>query len=227
MSLLLLAAGCEGQDWPGRPRPPEKPTARDEFNDLYKRHCSGCHGKDGDLGPAPPLNDQLFLAIVPDEELLMVVADGRPGTLMPAWAKRKGGPLSDEQVKVLAAGIKPRWATSAKPEGDIPPYAPDDDKPGGDKAEGAKVFATACANCHGPEGRGGSRGSVNDPAFLALLSDQALRRLVITGRTDLGMPAYDGIAGRTPAFKPLTSKEVGDLVALMAYWRVGGSAEGK
>ena len=65
----------------------------------------------------------------------------------------------------------------------------------GNKDEGLKVFARACASCHGDRGQGRqsdgkSVGAINDPDFLALISDQALRRYVITGRLDLGMPDY-------------------------------------
>jgi cytochrome c oxidase cbb3-type subunit 3/ubiquinol-cytochrome c reductase cytochrome c subunit len=66
-------------------------------------------------------------------------------------------------------------------------------------------------------------GAINNQAFLALISDQALRRTIITGRPDLGMPAYDGKAGRKPDFRALTSAEIDDLVALLRYWRQGGS----
>jgi hypothetical protein len=94
------------------------------------------------------------------------------------------------------------------------------------------VFARACAGCHGPQGQGGKNGgrqvgAINNPAFLALISDQELRRLAITGRPDLGMPAYDGKEGRPPDFRPLTSAEINDLVALLASWRLGGPANGK
>ena len=65
-------------------------------------------------------------------------------------------------------------------------------------------------------------GAINNPAFLVLVSDQALRRLAITGRPDLGMPAYDGKVGRPPDFQPLSSAEIDNVVALLAYWRQGG-----
>jgi hypothetical protein len=78
--------------------------------------------------------------------------------------------------------------------------------------------------CHGDQGQGGDdAGALKEPAFLALISDQALRRLVITGRPDLGMPAYDGTDGRGPRFRPLTSAEIDDVVALLASWRQGGT----
>jgi cytochrome c oxidase cbb3-type subunit III len=228
---VFLAAGC---DWHIQSEPPPRPVPAEDvvdFSTLYRQNCAGCHGSNGVLGPAPPLNDPIFLAIVPDAELLRVVAEGRRGTLMPAWAREKGGPLTEKQVQVLAGGIKTQkqWQDSSKPEADIPPYKAPPDQVAGNREAGARVFATACADCHGEQGRGrkgadgAEIGSVRDPAFLALLSDQALRRLVITGRPDLGMPGYGPAARRQATFTPLTSGDVSDVVALLAYWRVNGS----
>ena len=86
------------------------------------------------------------------------------------------------------------------------------------------MFARACAGCHGSHGQGGRDGerhigAINNQAFLMLTSDQALRRYAITGRPDLGMPAFDGTSGRAPDFRPLSSAEIDDLVSLLAYWR--------
>jgi mono/diheme cytochrome c family protein len=227
---LLLAAGC---DLPGKPKPDERPVPADQVKDfgaLYATHCAGCHGADGKLGPAPPLNDPIFLAIVPDEELLRVVSEGRAVTPrqkspMPAFARDRGGPLTTQQVQVVAQGIKARW-DGAVPTGEPPPYLPPQEA--GDKNRGAKVFALACAACHGDQGQGGEQaGAINDSAFLALISDQELRRLVITGRGDLGMPDYSDIEWRSREFEPLTSGDVNDLVALLRYWRQSGPSEGK
>ena len=223
---------------------------------MYGTHCAGCHGADGKLGPAPPLNDPIFLAIVPDAELFRVISEGRAVTSgqkspMPAFGLGKSTPLTAdqakvlaefsaetdigaepksrltvEQVKVLAAGIKQRWGPPASPASSVPPYLTPAGAGRGRRDEGARVFARACAGCHGTHGQGtsGERpvGAINNPAFLALVSDQALRRLAITGRPDLGMPAYDGKDGRPPDFQPLTSAEIDDVVALLAYWRQGG-----
>jgi mono/diheme cytochrome c family protein len=91
----------------------------------------------------------------------------------------------------------------------------------GDKDRGAKVFAQACAGCHGPTGAGtpDQAGAINDPAFLALISDQALRRYVITGRPDLGMPSYNEKTQRDAGFQPMTSRDIADVVALLGHWR--------
>ena len=55
-------------------------------------------------------------------------------------------------------------------------------------------------------------GAIHDPDLLSLASDQFLRRLVITGRPDLGMPDFAGASGREPDFQPLSSQEIADLV---------------
>jgi hypothetical protein len=75
---------------------------------------------------------------------------------------------------------------------------------------------------------GGLVGAINDPAFLSLISDQALRRIAITGRPDLApsMPDFADDNSRPPNYQPLTSREITDLVAFLASWRQGGSAHG-
>ncbi len=222
IGLLLLLAGC---DWPGKPKDADRAIPADQIKDfgtLYSTHCAGCHGADGKNGPAPPHNDPLFLAMVPDDVLLHVIMEGREGTPMTAFAKNNGGPLTDEQINIVAKGIKQHWATWENVKERPPPYLLSSAKPG-DKKAGLKVFARDCAMCHGERGQGGEdAGAINDPVFLALVSDQALRRYIITGRPDFGMPNY---VERGDA--DLTSQQINDLIALLAYWRVGGSVNDK
>jgi mono/diheme cytochrome c family protein len=103
---LLIINGC---DFPGRPKPADRPVPADEvldFGVLYGQNCAGCHGADGKLGPAPPLNDPLFRAIVPQEEVESIVSNGRSKTLMPAFGKENGGTLTAAQIQVLVHEIK-------------------------------------------------------------------------------------------------------------------------
>ena len=253
--LAVLAAGC---GFPGRPNPEDRPMPPDRevrFTVLYRENCAGCHGAAGSLGPAPPLNDPVFRAIVPDKVLENVISQGRAGTLMPAFAHAHGGTLTATQIQILvhevkgtpyriveasdgeashieivndAEGVAPQWGPPGSLKSGAPPYLAEPLKGNsstGDDKRGAEVFARACASCHGGQGRGGenegrSIGSIRDPAFLALLSNQALRRLAITGRPDLGMPNFAQKHGRSADFQPLTDKDVNDLVALLATWRL-------
>ncbi len=228
--VLSIGSGC---DWRGRPTPEDRPvpaTAVVNFAELYRVNCAGCHGLTGSHGPAPPLNDQLFLEIVPADVLEDVIRSGRAGTPMPAFGAGQGGTLTDEQVRALADGLKSHWFEGNKSETTKPPtYLAVNEvtAPGENQPPGAKLFAVACAGCHGQDGHGGSAGALNDAAFLTLISDQALRRLVITGRPDLGMPTFAEDEGRGPDFKPLNSQQVSALVALLADWRVTASSQSR
>ncbi len=213
---LLCCAGCF-DSLPGKPTEAERyrrPNTIMDFATLYKTHCSGCHGANGDWGPAPPLNDPMFLAICSDEELKKILTYGRPGTPMPAIAKQHGGALTDAQIDSLIAGIRKTWGKEVTPsDPPIPKYLPPE--AAGNVEAGKDLFASHCAGCHGNAGRGGDMaGALNDSGFLGTVSDQLLRRIIITGRPDLGMPNY-----RDAGSKPLTSEEIADLVALLASWR--------
>jgi len=236
---LVILAGCN-RDLPGKPNLADRPVPADQITDfavLYGTYCAGCHGADGRLGPAPPLNDAIFLTIVPDEELLKNINEGRPGTPMPAFSRQRGGPLTDKQVRAVAEGIKPKWLAAdadrkerSKLAGDLPGYTfiPAQKAGAGDEAatteaiaRGQQLFAVACAECHGADGAGDGAGRLNDPDFLLLASNQMLRRIIITGRPDLGMPNFAVTDGRGQDFRPLSSADIDDLVALLASWRGG------
>ncbi len=113
--LALVLVGC---DFPGQRSAQIRVVPADEvlgFDALYATNCAGCHGPDGRLGPAPPLNDPLFLKIVPDAVVQDVIRDGRPATLMPAFSQDKGGTLTARQMQVLTTGLKN--ALEAEPKG--------------------------------------------------------------------------------------------------------------
>lgn len=216
LPLLVLLSGC---DLPGKPKLANKfvpPSEVLDFAKLYAKNCAGCHGKNGNLGPAPPLNDPVFLAIAPQEELAKVIAGGRSGTEMPAFALDRGGTLTAKQVRVLVAGLRQQWGQAKTAPNTWPDYLLPVEK--GNAERGKIAFDRVCAACHGQNGyKDSTVGPINDPAFLALASEQALRRIVITGRGDLGMPncaEHDGGA--------LTAVEINDLVALMMSWKQKG-----
>jgi cytochrome c oxidase cbb3-type subunit 3 len=211
---MALLAGCDSP--PGRPSPqerPRRPSQVTDFDSLYGVSCAGCHGAAGRSGPARPLDDALYLTLVDDATLTRIIARGVPGSLHPAFARGAGGDLTDEQVAAVVKGMRERWGRpGAFRNVSLPPYAAG---PTGDAARGARLFTARCSPCHGPQGRGGAKaGSVVDPAYLDLVTDQALRTVVICGRVDLGMPSY-----REGGEQPLSPEEISDLVAWMASHR--------
>jgi cytochrome c oxidase cbb3-type subunit 3 len=223
LAAVVAVVGCLGfaacDALPGRPAVANRevmPSQVTAFDVLYGRNCAGCHGAGGRLGAARSLNDPVYLALVSADRLRTIIGEGVPGTSMPAFRKSAGGDLTDAQVDALVQGMLTRWTRADAVAGTtLPPYqGPGKGPGGGDKERGAVVFASACARCHGPEGKGGpTTGSVVDPSYLALVSDQSLRTTVIAGRPDLGKPDWrDALPGR-----PLTPQQISDLVA----WLVG------
>ena len=91
--ILIFAAACDRL--PGKPTLEERWKAGTEvtdFSQLYALNCAGCHGADGRLGAARPLNDPLYLALVSAAALREAIARGVPGTNAPAPAGRPGLP---------------------------------------------------------------------------------------------------------------------------------------
>jgi cytochrome c oxidase cbb3-type subunit III len=222
-SLIVAAVGFLALNMSGCANSPGRPVAGDiqinpadisDFATLYKQNCAGCHGTDGKGGAALALADPVYLAVADDTVLHQAATIGIPGTSMPAFAQSAGGMLTDKQVAIIVNGIRVRWARPGVLQGaNPPPYAA---AAPGDSSRGADVYAAYCSACHGAGGRGGAKASsIVNGSFLALLTDQELRTLVIVGRPDLGAPDWrSNIPG-----KPMSSPEISDVVAWLAGQR--------
>jgi cytochrome c oxidase cbb3-type subunit III len=214
-SCLVLSA-CN--QLPGKPKPgPEVPRPEEvvDFPTLYSENCSGCHGDKGRNGSAYPLANPTYQSLVDDATLRQIVANGLKGSLMPAFAISAGGSLTDQQIDALVKGMRSNWMKAGTPEGVAPP--PYKAAKSADAAHGQQVYTTYCAQCHGAAGAStkSKAGSVTDPAFLALVSDQALRTVIIAGRPDIGQPDWQhDVAGH-----PMTDQEVTDVVSWLSSMR--------
>ena len=217
----LLASGCgapHGQPSPGSEVLPPKEVL--EFGTLYAENCAGCHGTDGRGGAAIALADPVYLAIADDAAIRKVIANGVGGTAMPAFAESAGGMLTDAQIDVITKEIRSRWSQKGILDAaTAPSYAP---KSTGDARRGEAAYKTFCESCHGPGGGGGRKGSaITDGSFLALVSDQGLRTIVITGRPELGAPDWrEDVPG-----KPMSDQEITDVVAWLASRRVANPGQ--
>jgi cytochrome c oxidase cbb3-type subunit 3 len=212
---LVLFAGCSTLNREPRIDPePVAPSQVVDFGTLYAQNCAACHGTEGRGGAAIALANPVYLAIVDEKTTYNVVANGVRGTSMPAFAQSAGGMLTEQQIEVITSGVSSRWGRKQVLEGAIPPsYAA---KAAGNIDHGQLVFGTFCASCHGSEGGGTRKGSaITNDSFLALVSDQALRTIVITGRPELGAPDW---RGNVPGH-PMTDQEITDVVAWLAARR--------
>ena len=222
--LPFLALGIAATLVSGCTRPHGQPQAKAEvvapneivdFAILYSENCAGCHGEKGRGGAAIALANPVYLGVADDRAIRKVVANGVHGTAMPAFAESAGGLLTDKQIDVITEQIRARWSQPGILDGANPPdYAAKSD---GDPERGHAVYQTYCESCHGPNGSGGPKGSaITNDSFLALVSDQELRTIVIAGRPELGAPDWRGnVRG-----KPMSNQEVTDVVAWLASRRV-------
>ncbi len=215
-AVSVVLFGCATPH--GQPRKGSETLAPNEvldFATLYGENCAGCHGVEGKGGAAIALADPVYLAIADEAAIRKVVAKGIPGTAMPAFAESAGGMLTDKQINVITGEIRSRWNQRGILDAANPPsYAA---KFTGNISHGELAYKTYCESCHGPGGRGGPKGSaVTDDSFLALVSDQGLRTIVIVGRPELGAPDW---RGNVPD-KPMSDQEVTDVVAWLASQRV-------
>jgi len=212
----MLFSACSSS--PGRPSKDSKVPAPNEISDfrtLYAENCAGCHGTDGRGGAAIALAGPVYLAIANESTMRKIIANGVRGTSMPAFAQSAGGILTDKQIDVITNEIRSRWSRPGILDGANPPsYAA---KSSGDIQRGEASYRLYCSSCHGPQGQGGPKGSsITNDSFLALVSDQGLRTIVITGRPELKAPDW---RGNMPG-KPMSDQEVTDIVAWLASHRV-------
>lgn len=214
-AALVFATGCRpGHEsgYPGNPEP--RPSAVVDFDTLYGQNCSACHGSNGQSGPAIDLGNPEYQALIDDASLRKWIANGMPGTEMPAFAQSAGGMLTDAQIDAIVAGMRKQWRTANAFAGVTPPaYA---QTQSGDAHHGQQTYQTDCASCHKASGQ-----QIASAAYLSLISDQALRSIIIAGRPDIGHPdwRHDGAGGQ-----PLSAQDVDDIVTYLGTLRNAASS---
>jgi mono/diheme cytochrome c family protein len=167
---------------------------------------------DGKGGAAIALANPVYLAIADDSVIRRTATKGVPGTPMPAFAQSAGGMLTDKQIDVIVGGIR-AWATPNAFGDQMPPYST---QAAGDPRRGADAYRTYCSSCHGADGHGGSKASsIVEGSYLALVSDQQLRTVVIAGRPELGAPDWRG----NLRDRPMSTQEIVDVVAWLSSQR--------
>jgi len=163
---------------------------------LYERHCSACHGLNGEGGVGIPLALPSFQAAVGDDFLFTTIRHGRPGRVMPSFKS-----LSDAQVEAIVAHIRtlaPQEKQAEQRKVELKPAY-------GNPARGKRLFAKNCAQCHGENGGGGHGTGVtfsrprdlpimapalNNEGFLAAASNAMIKRTLMEGREGTPMISF-------------------------------------
>jgi mono/diheme cytochrome c family protein len=77
-----------------------------------------------------------------------------------------------------------------------------------------QLYTQNCAGCHGAGGTLGAARSLNDPLYLAFVTDDAMRQAISKGRTGTNMPAFSEQAGGH-----LTDQQIELIVnGMRAHW---------
>lgn len=237
LSFAVCAGGVGCSRIPGKPGPGPEVLRPDQVMDsptLYKQNCAACHGENGRSGAAISLDNPVYIALAGDARIQDTIAYGVPGKLMPAFAKSAGGMLTDAQVSALAQGIVRQWGNPGVLAGQIPP--PYLATLPASAERGSQAYGVFCARCHGLTGEGGPAdgnpnstavklGSIVDPAYLALISDQNLRSIIVAGRPDEAMPDWRNDVAQPIPTRPMTDQQITDIVAWLASKRVANPGQ--
>jgi mono/diheme cytochrome c family protein len=174
----------------------------EEGEKLYNQLCLACHGENGKgegtlAGTA--LNNQNYLSIYTNEDILNQIQHGRPEAMMPEY----GSILEDEQISQLVSYIR-SWQT--KPLENQAPSALD-----GNPLNGQKLYNLYCANCHGMTGSGlkGTATALAHPNRIQQTTDEQMWLSAAYGRENTRMgPSLKGLDG----VRQLEEQQITDII---------------
>lgn len=180
----------------------------------YAENCSACHGANGVNGAARQLADANYLASVGREALINITTNGVPGGFCPGSGPASLAQWDPKQVADFVDGMLEAWGKNG-----VALSIPWSVKlaPAGNASSGQAVYASMCQSCHGAPGStvASANGSVTDPNYLRLITDQGLRSAILFGRPERGMPGWSGPFPHQAVDRKLSSQEISDVVVFL------------
>lgn len=113
VTYILSWQTGEVEPLPSRPpatrRPPITPIPEIQGNPdsgaiLFDENCALCHGSNGE-GRIGRTLVKVWPGVRPDLFIKNAIMNGIPGSVMPAWGKNKGGPLSEQEIEDIVSFI--------------------------------------------------------------------------------------------------------------------------
>jgi cbb3-type cytochrome c oxidase subunit III len=182
---------------------------------LYGTFCAACHGPRGEgmrypgMPAFPAVGNPDFLALASDRFIAATVRHGRPGRRMPAWGEKDGG-LRPAEIDAVVAHVRALGAGIASPADGEPAHWVR-----GDVVEGGRLYAEACAACHGARGEGNEGPALDNPGLLRHATDRYLVETIRRGRRGTSMPAF---GAASPAHRLLGEREIESVVTFVRTW---------
>jgi mono/diheme cytochrome c family protein len=222
--LSLRRSGAPDSYWPGDRLRVERFGEREFRSDgasLFGAFCAACHGARGEgkryagASPFPAIGNPDFLAVASDAFLRATIEGGRPGRRMPPWGDKGGGLRPDEIGAVVAHLRSLDGGKAPEPDPRPPRWAR------GDVPAGQRLYASACAGCHGKAGEGGEGPALKNPVLLANATDTYLAETIRRGRRGTAM---EGFATPSATRATLAGPEIESVVAFIRTWETERSA---
>jgi cbb3-type cytochrome c oxidase subunit III len=216
--LFALRRSPLGDRWHPKDRARAEKLGEREFATdgatLYGTFCAACHGQAGEgmrypgLAPFPAIGNPDFLEIASDELIAETVRRGRPGRRMPAWGEAEGG-LRPAEIDAVVRHVRGLGGVAFRPDGRPRRWA------NGDVELGARLYASACAGCHGAQGQGAEGPMLANAVLLHSASDGFLAETIRRGRRGTAMAGFER---PTPTRAALDAWEVESLVSFIRTW---------